>query len=65
MAALEQLRLILDALASGSAPNGNLWIQMVVDRLGPYRDHFQEHFSEQLNPNRSLAGLLALAVLYH
>jgi putative nucleotidyltransferase with HDIG domain len=33
--------------------------------LGRYRQQFQAHFAESLNPNRSLRGLLFFAALYH
>ena len=40
-------------------------IGLAVDILGQFRPKMVDHFNQQLNPGRSLRGLLFLAALYH
>lgn len=46
-------------------PGANPVMDALVLRLGPYHSRLAEHFRVQLNPDRSLRGLLFLAGLLH
>jgi len=58
---------LLAAIAGVPDSSGqkNPWILQSVEKLEKYRQELVAHFAERLNPNRSLAGVLALATLYH
>jgi tRNA nucleotidyltransferase/poly(A) polymerase len=58
---------ILSALTVGYDPNttNDLFTGLLVMRLGRYREQYAEHFSKQLNTDRSVRGLLFLTALYH
>ena len=43
----------------------NMMMAFVVMRLGRYREQFEKHFQNTLNPDRPLRGLLFFAALYH
>jgi poly(A) polymerase len=45
--------------------SANLTHGMAVLRMGMFREQLNQHFSQSLNPNRSLRGLLFLAALFH
>lgn len=57
---LQILRPETDLENHGNINSG--WISL---RLGRFRQNITEHFSNQLNPDRSMSGLLNLAALYH
>jgi poly(A) polymerase len=58
---------ILSALSVGYDPDAtnDLFTGLLVLRLGRYREQYAEHFSRQLNTDRSVRGLLFLTTLYH
>ena len=64
---VNRLQIILDMLspAYDEEAAGSLIIGLLVLRLGRYRAQLAEHFTAQLNPDRSLRALLNLAALYH
>jgi len=67
LAALQHLENILSALAIGySADKTNdLFTGLLTLRIGRYREQLAEHFSQALNPERSLRALLFFTALYH
>lgn len=58
---------ILSALNVGYNPDAtnDLLTGLLVMRLGRYREQYAEHFSKQLNTDRSVRGLLFFTALYH
>jgi putative nucleotidyltransferase with HDIG domain len=64
---LNRLQALFDVLTPSynSDRVGNLMLGLVVLRLGRYRNQIDEHFTFQLNPDRSLRALLNLGALYH
>lgn len=61
---LEQILWVL-GLESDLEESGNIVSSWVSMRLGRYREQFAEHFSVNLNPERSIQSLLVLAAIYH
>lgn len=45
--------------------SASLLMGLATLRLGRFRQQFIEHYRAQINPNRTLRGLLFLAALYH
>jgi len=64
---LSSLDDILGALSPGYDPEstGDWFTGLLVMRLGRYREQYAEHFSRQLNTDRSVRGLLFFTALYH
>ena len=64
---VEYLPQILDILDPAINPDkiADIYSGLLALKLGCYRQKFWEHFSQVLNPNRSLKPLLLLAGLYH
>ena len=64
---LSALDAILSALNVGYDPDAtnDLFTGLLVMRLGRYREQYAEHFSSQLNTDRSVRGLLFFTALYH
>lgn len=64
---LSALDEILAALSTSYDPEstGNLFTGLLVMRLGRYREQYAEHFSNVLNADRSVRGLLFFTALYH
>lgn len=58
---------ILAALAVGYDPEstGDLFTGLLVMRLGRYREQYAGHFSQRMNADRSMRGLLFFTALYH
>ncbi len=58
---------ILSAMSIGYDPEAtnDLFTGLLVLRLGRYREQYAEHFSRQLNTDRSVRGLLFFTALYH
>jgi poly(A) polymerase len=67
LAVLKNLEDILCSLRMGydADQTNDLLTGLLSLRLGRYRQQFAQHFSEALNPDRSLRALLFFAALYH
>jgi len=68
LALLQELEVIYGALVEGynyAAFDQRPEIHLAVEKLGRFRPAMADHFNRQLNPSRSLRGLLFLAALYH
>ena len=67
LAVLRWLEQILSALRVGYDPGltNDLLTGLLSLQLGRFREHLAAHFSEALNPDRSLRGLLFFTALYH
>jgi len=64
---LNHLEDIFEVLVGAHDPEAgsNLILGIATVKLGRFRIKLEEHFSQALNPNRSLRALLFLAALYH
>ena len=64
---ITRLEDVMEVLVDKYKPDksGNLSMGLIELKLGRYRNKFQEHYSKELNPDRSLRGLIFLAGLYH
>jgi tRNA nucleotidyltransferase/poly(A) polymerase len=64
---MNHLEKILAALAPGYDPEstGDFFTGLLVLRLGRYREQFETHFANALNPDRSVRALLFFSALYH
>lgn len=64
---VSRLSSVLAALSGHYDPEStsNLMYGLLSIRLGRYRQTLQAHLAEQLNPDRSMRGLLFMAALYH
>jgi len=68
LSVLQQLNGLLAALVIGNnsdVTSANPILMLTLQKIGRFQDRLQEHFSIQLNPERSRTSLLALAALYH
>jgi poly(A) polymerase len=67
LALLQELESVYAALVEGYNGKDGMRpeIETAVEKLGRYQPKLAEHFHRQLNPGRSLRGLLFLAALYH
>jgi poly(A) polymerase len=67
LSVLRNLELILELLGMDyDADNAaNQSMQLLVLRLGRYRPQLDQHFRQELTPERSLRGLLFLAAFFH
>lgn len=67
LAVLDALPGLFDALVGGYNADkvANVNLSAAVLALGRYRQAFQAHYQERLNPQRTLRALLAFAALYH
>lgn len=64
---VNRLSMILGTLSPtyDTGTSASLMSGLLSLRLGRYRQALEQHFTEQLNPDRSLKALLFLAALYH
>ena len=67
LSAMRHLESMLSALSPeyDSSKAAEFHNGLLVLKLGRYREQFAKHFTENLTTDRSLYGLLFLAVLYH
>ena len=67
LSVLQSLEDILSALAVGYSADAtnDLYTGLLTLRIGRYREQIARHFDTPLNTDRSVRGLLFLAVLYH
>jgi putative nucleotidyltransferase with HDIG domain len=67
LSVVNQLQNVLKVMEADYDPDEKAgWaLGLVSLRLGRYRQNLSDHFSIQLNPERSLRALLFLAALYH
>ncbi len=67
LSVLRNLELVLGLLGPDyDADNAaNQGMQLLVLRLGRYRPQLEQHFRQELTPDRNLRGLLFLAAFYH
>jgi putative nucleotidyltransferase with HDIG domain len=59
------LRLLDKHYVHDNESGGDLFSGVLSLRLGRYREQISAHFTNQLNPERSIQALLLLAALYH
>ena len=65
---LQELEAVYSALVEGynnGACEKRPELRLAVEKLGRFSSALADHFNRQLNPGRSLRGLLFLAALYH
>jgi putative nucleotidyltransferase with HDIG domain len=68
LSVLHELSCLFSAIVVGNntvESSTNPIMRLTLQKLGRFLDRLKEHFSGQLNPERSRISLLALAALYH